>query len=125
MTDNRYIKFVANEYRDQRTSIVNPTTTPIASPRRPRLGFFGWIGVIIWALIAAWFLIKGANAETGWVMMECPMSNQPCHPQGTDRREPHVYVGREACLLDIPSIANLAASGTRFYCDKITRNRGE
>ncbi|HEY2612230.1 MAG TPA: hypothetical protein VGI94_15585 [Reyranella sp.] len=43
MNDNRYIKFVATEYR-------------VAPAARPRLGFSGALGLLIWAAVVLWLL---------------------------------------------------------------------
>lgn len=51
--DNRYIKFVQQEHKHYTTN--NSLLPPLVVPRR-RLGFFGWLGLLIIALSVVWFL---------------------------------------------------------------------
>lgn len=83
---------------------------PQAQPRRRRLGFFGWLGFIVWfTVFLLWALWPAHSAE--WRILDC--RGAICE------HRPFVYKDRTSCDLDVVSLSRIVPSGTRLRCKEI------
>jgi hypothetical protein len=117
---------IMNWYNDFRRVYFVKNMAERESRRKGGLGFFGWLGLMVWLVVGAAYCSHKADAQQGmdaeyfkqqyrgvW-MMDCtdPMLCLPLR-KGNNV---HVYDGQTACETDMVQVLKDMPSGRRIMC---------